>query len=297
MELLQSEKRDLDFSRLIFLHIPKAGGTTLHNILDRIYAPVNLRAKSGMVSKESILGMEKDAFNNLFLVKGHMHFGLHGCFPNEKVKYLTFLRDPVDRVVSHYFFVKRTPGHYLYKVVNESNMSLLEYALSDLTWELDNGQVRNLIEGGGTNIKLTVESLNDAKSNLKKWFALVGITERFDESLIVMKRILGWKEFPCYKKLNAAKEKHDIPEEMLNKIAERNALDIELYKWALTEFERNIGAHEGFDAEIELFQKMNQGFKMGFEEGKEEGTRVVYSKYILLRAERLLKRKFAGLFS
>lgn len=293
MKSIKVDEKSLDFSRLIFLHIPKAGGTTLHKILDRVYGnPINLRDKFGMVLGESLLNLTSDQRENLFMVKGHMHFGLHKYIAEEGVKYITFLRDPVERVVSHYFFVKRTSGHYLHKIVKDSNMTLLDYALSDLTWELDNGQVRNLINGGETNIQCSEKSLEEAKRNLKELFVTIGITEKFDESLILLKNDLKWNEYPCYKKSNVAKEKPEVSAEVLQKIGERNDLDVKLYEWALTNFERSINLLSGFEGELELFRKINRGFRMGFSEGKEEGVKSVYSKYILLRAQRFLKRKF-----
>ena len=58
--------------------------------------------------------------------------------------YITVLRDPVDRIASHYYYAKRYPTHYLHKEITGRNMSLQDYASARLSDELDNGQVRML---------------------------------------------------------------------------------------------------------------------------------------------------------
>ena len=39
------------------------------------------------------------------IVTGHFKYGLHNFF-RRKPRYITFLREPLDRAVSHYYFIK-----------------------------------------------------------------------------------------------------------------------------------------------------------------------------------------------
>ena len=41
--------------------------------------------------------------------KGHMPFGIHKRLPQDYT-YITFLRDPIERVVSAYYFARNYPG-------------------------------------------------------------------------------------------------------------------------------------------------------------------------------------------
>jgi hypothetical protein len=51
---------------------------------------------------------------------------------------ITVLREPVDRIVSHYYFAKRTPEHYLYQRIRDEAMTLEGYVRSGLSDELQN---------------------------------------------------------------------------------------------------------------------------------------------------------------
>ena len=68
------------------------------------------------------------------LIRGHIFVQdydeiLDGPVP---MRVFTFLRDPVQRVVSEYFFLKRWPKSHLYRYLNENNVSLIDYVTSDI---------------------------------------------------------------------------------------------------------------------------------------------------------------------
>src|SRR5688572_23622371 len=122
--------------KLIFLHIPKAGGTTLHSILERLYEGSNLfsiKVRGHHLGVEEFTSLSQEKKDQIQLLKGHMPFGLHTHFKDADVKYITLFRNPVDRIISHYEYVLRKANHYLYEKVKEGNMTLLDYALSDLS--------------------------------------------------------------------------------------------------------------------------------------------------------------------
>ncbi len=48
--------------------------------------------------------MPEEKRNKIRCLKGHMPFGLHKYLLNSSV-YLTVLREPIERVISHYYFV------------------------------------------------------------------------------------------------------------------------------------------------------------------------------------------------
>lgn len=104
------------------------------------------------------------------------------------------LRDPIDRVISHYYHVINRPKHYLYKAVTSRNMNLAEYVRSGLSHEANNGQVRQI--SGVEAVFFDREPvspgvLDVAKRNLSEHFHGVGLLERYDESLILFKKLLG----------------------------------------------------------------------------------------------------------
>jgi hypothetical protein len=258
---------------LIFLHIPKTAGTTLNCLLDKQYPskysckihspyPHNFQDELNKISR-----VQKEEIN---FFKGHMAFGLHKILPQPST-YITMLRDPVERVISLYYFILRTPDHYLYNLVREHQMSLKECISSRISSELENGQTR-LLSGNlelaknqmGSFEPSSPEWLEAAKKNLENNFTAFGITERFDESLILFKRKLGWR-LPLYVKHNVNKNrpmKETISPDVIRLIEKNNELDIELYNYAKDYFEEQINQQcSNFKKELMTFKSLNEIYK------------------------------------
>ena len=100
--------------KLIFLHIPKAGGTTLHSVLERLYDGSNIfdiKVRGHHLGVEEFTSLSQEQKDQIQLLKGHMPFGLHTHFTSSDVKYITLFRNPVERIISHYEYVWRKPNH------------------------------------------------------------------------------------------------------------------------------------------------------------------------------------------
>lgn len=252
---------------VIFLHVPKAAGATLHGIIERQYRPTAIFTIEGSRVRESIdefKRLPETRRKKIRVVKGHMGFGLHEFLPQPST-YITILRDPVDRVISHYYYALQAgPRHYLNNVIQ--NMSLEEYVSNEISPELDNGQTRLLsgIESVDTVTgfeQCSTEVLESAKKNLQEHFAVVGVSDRFDETLILLKKALGWGEVR-YHRRNVTKNrprKEDIPKSTLDLIEKFNELDIELFRYAREIFEESVTQQgPSFDKELEAFKSSNE---------------------------------------
>lgn len=256
---------------VIFLHIPKAAGSTLNKIVEKQYDSNTVFKINGNCPQESINEFKKLTEvqrEQIRLVNGHMPFGLHEFLP-QPYTYITMVRDPVERIISSYYFVLQTSGHYLNKKVTSSNMSLNEYVGSGISKELNNGQVRLL---AATNAKsknvgfgqCSVEMLQLAKKNLQENFSVVGLVERFDETLLLLKRTFGWKNL-FYVKHNVTKsrsDKQEISKNTLKLIEKQNSLDIELYKYVQERFELQVKQQtNSFQKELKLFKLVNNSYQ------------------------------------
>ena len=95
---------------------------------------------------------------------------------------------------------------------------------------------------------------------MNEYFSIVGITQHFDESVMLMRRLFRWK-LPFYVRRNVVKNrpfKKNIPKEILSIIEKRNMLDLELYKYAEDRLESLIKQQGlSFKIEIEIFKLLN----------------------------------------
>jgi hypothetical protein len=260
----------MDADLHIFLHVPKAAGTTLQRIIERNYTPAETYSIDGShgdrvdASLERLRALPDEEKRRLRMIKGHMAFGIHEAMPQPS-SYITVLRDPVTRVVSHYHYVRRHPEHYLYDEVVRKGMSLGDYATSGLSVELENGQVQLLAGLWNLRIEITRDHLATALANLDAHVSVAGLAERFDESLLLMRRACGWR-LPLYASENVApaSARKPIDPDVRAEIERRNSLDRELYSHVQERLEEQIRAGgEAFARDAERFQRLNRLYSAG----------------------------------
>lgn len=259
----------MSYATVFFLHLPKTAGTTMRRVLDREY-----RAARRYEIGEDVTGdirtfrsrawSESSAPN---LVQGHMSYGLHEFVPGPAT-YVTLLREPLRRALSDYHYVTSTPGHPIHEHVKD--LGLVEYFESGITGQLSNGQVRLLCgdnlpgdTGVPSNRSMERADLERARANLDEGFAAVGVQERFDETLLLFRRRLGWR-WPFYVRENVTSRPYrqdDIADSDLARIRELNLLDIELYDSVRAMFDRVVAAEgAAFARDLAAFRVLNRAW-------------------------------------
>lgn len=241
---------------LLFLHIPKTAGSTLMQIIERQYSPEAILIQHQPTIHQALGALPSGAIDRFEVAMGHLWFGVHALVPRAAT-YITVLRDPIERVISHYYFVQQHPEHYLHGV--SRGMSLEEYVTSGCSNELANDQTR-LLAGGA--IDTPSEMLAIAKQNLERHFAVVGLTEEFDQSLLLMQRCFGWRS-PFYLKRNVTRHpsKAQLPAATLRVVEQHNQLDLELYRFARERFHARV-RREGpaFEQAVRRFKRLNASY-------------------------------------
>ncbi|MFQ5399196.1 MAG: sulfotransferase family 2 domain-containing protein [Anaerolineae bacterium] len=225
------------WEHFIFLHIPKTAGTTLNHIIARQY-PAPTVFSLGPVVQESLAefkALPEERRAQIRLLTGHMGYGMHSYFPGS-TSYFTLLRDPVDRVISFYYFVRRNRTHYLHDFVIDKNLSLREFMDSRVSIMISNFQTR-LISGVWNAYEFgqcPPDALETAKANLRHNFTVVGLTEAFDQTLLLFQQAYGWRNI-CYTRHNVTKSrpvKDLLDRDTLAAIEAANKLDLALYAYA-----------------------------------------------------------------
>jgi hypothetical protein len=191
--------------------------------------------------------------------QGHMPFGLHRILP-QKASYLTVLRDPVDRGISEYYYA-------LSRVVHPQHRELKQLTLAQYIQATPHANMQTKMLAGNDpgydflSGECTDETLKLAKENLATRFSVVGLTDRFDETLALAKIRFGWRiqNYSSFNVTSQRPKKKEVPEEMRSAIAERYSYDMKLYEYANELFSQQLEANRGrMEQELESIAKVKQ---------------------------------------
>ncbi len=241
-----------------FVHIPKTAGTTLNSILAREYSPeetyeIMMRGMSLRVQKPTIIPRPLISYSKVRrlksalkcphtvrLIRGHFDLSLAKILPRN-TPFFTLLRDPVERAISHYYHYRRQINDPIHPLAMRS--TLTEWICRCGLVEMDNGQTRRL--AGGMNVPcghVTLQMIDCAKANLARHFAVVGLTERFDESLILLRRAFNWPLYRITAKNvgDSRPRRTEVSEEELKIIEDRNRFDLDVYQFVCTRFQQTV---------------------------------------------------------
>ena len=241
---------------LAFVHIPKTAGTTLHKIISHQYSRVFIHHDSAGPPDSALATRIRE--KNPRAIMGHFSVGLHSLIPD--IRYVTCLREPVARVVSHYHHALNDPAHYLHQDVVSGNLDLAGYVSSGLSGELSNGMTRMLAGVADFHHAVVNEqTLALAKSNIETLFDGVILSERFDEGVLMLADSLHWKT-PYYLRrkvgrYGSAPRKPDEPTRKV--IEEHNRFDCDLHAWARQRFEARSTTIPALAARTLRFQQAN----------------------------------------
>ncbi len=251
---------------VIFVHIGKTAGTTLGAIATRQYPSKSIfQVDSGaqMTPAEQVRALPPATKRNLSLIMGHLQFGVHSDLPLPST-YTTLLRDPVERTVSSYLHVVRSPRHRLHSQVVGAGMDLLQYATSGISEELDNWQTRCVAGPPAPAIgDCTEQLLERALRNIDEHFTIVGICERFDETLVLLKRLLGWRRI-YYAPLNTADgtvHERSATDEEREGILQWNRWDQALYEHASVQFTHRLGGLGDISPDLRALSSANSVYR------------------------------------
>ena len=217
-DLNQKAVPQATFPNLLCIHIPKTAGRTFRQALKSHYGENGVLTLDHQFLKKRGETLADYPVHQYPVVHGHLHYNLLQPYATPTTKWVTWLRHPVDRVLSNYFFY-RSNG-YVKRKKKEHDLKLIS-----LEEYVHRPKKRNVMT------RFMGELL------LRDCF-FVGLQEHYYEDLQKIAEKLSW-QLPkdCYEvRVNVNASKPDLNQPFLHKMREVIALlnseDIELYNEA-----------------------------------------------------------------
>jgi hypothetical protein len=198
---------------LIFVHVPKCGGTTMKGILQKVYGSgmkgdksehenMRWRCRGSEWRKPFFYGRELE--KKFPLIIGHFPMEKYIWLKDEGWKFATWVRDPVERILSIYS--KRQEMGWMRHMPDIMEMNLIEVS------EIINNTYNAYFD-------IYIDNLD-----------FVGFTETYNESLTKLGEFLDVEIDLDYEKRNVSETKQTITEKEREIIKENLKSDYEIYE-------------------------------------------------------------------
>jgi hypothetical protein len=249
------------------IHMEHTGGTTLREVLRRQYGErLYVLFIDDHDAMRQFMAMDEAGRARYAAFTGHFMYGLHRWVSRPST-YMTWLRDPVERILSGYYY-------FFHKPLKRRHQA---YVSGKVTWErhlrrtwVYSAQVGRIV--GGDDAMLTQfqmktlpeNATETALANLQRDFSLVGLTERYDEMLLLMAQQLGWTKPPYYVRQNVGQNRPrfaDLPADDRALIEAAAEVEAPLYEYARRRFERDVARYQGdIERDLTAFRQANADY-------------------------------------
>lgn len=165
--------------------------------------------------------------------------------------YVTFLRHPIERALSWYYFIKGQKRLDLYRRHPLRNyadaVSIVEFYENPIFANMQTRYIAGLITN---KLYPHVRSNTFEKYVLRKakrhldGYACFGIQERFDESIALIQQTFGWENYRAVSPQKASgnrptvRELVDYDHRIVDELCQYHELDLEFYAYALNRFDK-----------------------------------------------------------
>lgn len=238
---------------LCFVHVERAGGTSLRMIVQHnhpshvVPTPYRWPHDDGNVFRPEELRWLLRLFPATRSFGGHSvrsYLGYEEAI-GRPIRYFTFVRDPIARFLSHYH--------------HQVHQMRVPWTFEEFVAD---GRFSNFMThrfAGGPDVEL-------AKQRLAEDFAFVGLTDRFDESLVLFRHALGRDLCINYERENqtrsASYDRLRRAPEVVDRAREENQLDLELFDFARGLYEARRAAYPGdLAGEVAALRRQNEDFR------------------------------------
>ncbi|HEX2526561.1 MAG TPA: hypothetical protein VHL31_09740 [Geminicoccus sp.] len=170
------------------------------------------------------------------VVSGHFCHGVHEQLQDQPYRYVILLRDPVQRVLSLFRYIRGLPSHNSHWRLNQPGMTIARFYAERLPGTGQrNAMVAQLAGILGSRVIPTELHLEQASRHLLEGDMMFGMVERPGPLLVQLAHHLEIKDPPSYPQVNGSRSLGGwgSSDEDIAAIVAANQLDIELYRRAV----------------------------------------------------------------
>ena len=222
---------------IVFIHIPRAGGTSFTRLLGDVYGEDLLSSQPVSWWPQEwppqFFAEIKDRGNEIAAFSGMAAYGAHVHF-NRPTFYTSIVRDPLCRFGSYYRFVRRHPQHRNHQAANE-------LGIEDFFWLLDSQEDIELY-----NLQCLMlsneRSFQTAKTYVDDRIGLTIPLSRLTEGIDALGQSFFWQNWP-YPHLKATKlgaSVNEMSEKAQQKFLAGNAEDCALFEYSKEIFDQRV---------------------------------------------------------
>lgn len=216
---------------LIFIHVPKCGGTSFRSTMEewfqkKLYRHYFNNKRGSLPRRHRLKKFLSDGFREGVCIYGHFNtfrgFGIADYYP-EVDQFLTILRDPFEIAVSAYFYMKKHESDVWDKSrvptdsLEDYLMRMTPNILNHFPFDLDMDNYRDILE---------------------RYFIHVGITEDMQTTAKVIARKLGMPPPADLKVRNRTKRSGEVPSHLKDAFMEKHPLEYALYRFAQNTYDK-----------------------------------------------------------
>lgn len=162
---------------------------------------------------------------------GHFRYGYHK-FSNRPANYFTFLRDPIEHVISSYQYSIDYPEKF--GNIPDGINNIIDFAKCPYGFNLQTKYITGIEK-----VENEPNIISIAKEHLESKIKLIGLTEDFDTSLLMMGKIMKWPITTYIKKntgLSRAKEPRP-DQDTMKELSKILTYDLQVYQIAKALYE------------------------------------------------------------